>query len=334
MGGHSLQAVILFAAIEKRLKVRLPVSLLFEAPTIRQLAAAMRQRGDAPQRMSLVPIQPLGTKTPLFCVHGGAGHVFHYHDLAQLLGTERPFYGLQPQLDETSQQSVYTTVEQMASHYIQDIKTVQPTGPYLLSGFCFGGIVVFEMAQQLVQAGDEVGLLVFIDPSTPKNKPQIVEVPSPEVIAARLARHKKNMVRLGRLARLGYILHSSKNRLTAYWHLASRSWVSLWRRSRARLVQHYVNWWQRVPSRFQNFYFMHVISTQATQAYQPKRYPGQAILFYSTLENGGDESLGWSDLPEEGLKMFAVESTHLGILKRPYIDQVAAELKQHLESFA
>ena len=334
IGGHSLQAVTLFAAIEKRLKVRLPVSLLFEAPTIGQLAAVMRQRGAVPRRPSLVPIQPLGQKTPFFCVHGGAGHVFHYHDFAQLLGVERPFYGLQPQLDEATHQSRFTSVEQMAAHYIQEMKTVQPTGPYLLSGFCFGGIVAYEMAQQLIQEGDEVGLLIFIDPSTPLNQPQIEEPPSPEVIAARLSRHKRNMARLGRLARLGYILHSSKNRLTAYWHLASRFWVRWWRRSRARLIQHYINWQKIVPSRFHDFYFMHVVSNEATQTYQPKSYPGQAILFYSTLENDGDETLGWSGLPEEGLEMYAVESTHLGILKRPSIDQVADKLKQHLEPFA
>ncbi|MAT96285.1 MAG: non-ribosomal peptide synthetase [Anaerolineaceae bacterium] len=334
IGGHSLQAVTLFAAIEKRLKVRLPVSLLFEAPTVAQLADAIRQRGQAAQWSSLVPIQPLGSKTPFFCVHGGAGHVFHYHDLARVLGTERPFYGLQPVLDETTHQSVFTDVEEMAAHYIQEIKMVQPEGPYLLSGFCFGGIVVYEMAQQLQRAGDEVGLLVFIDPSTPQNKPNAVQDDSPEEIAARLARHKNNMAQLGRWARLGYILNSSKNRLTAYWYSFYRAWVRIWRRSRASLVQQYINWRQVVPSRFHDFYFMHVVSTQATQSYWPQHYPGAAVLFYSTLENGGDKSLGWSDLPEEGLKMYAVESTHLGILKRPYIDQVAAELKQHLEPFA
>ncbi len=334
MGGHSLQAVTLFAAIEKQLKVRLPVSLLFAAPTINQLAAAIRQQGQTSQWSSLVPIQPLGSKTPLFCVHGGAGHVFHYHDLAQLLGMERPFYGLQPVLDETTHQSVFTDVEDMAAHYIQEMKMVQPEGPYLLSGFCYGGIVVYEMAQQLQQAGDEVGLLVFIDPSTPHNKPDMPQADSPEEMAARLARHKKNMARLGRLARLGYILNSSKNRLTAYWYLFYRAWVRIWRKSWAKLVKRYINWQQVVPSRFHDFYFMHLISTQATQRYYPQRYPGEALLFYSTLENGGDESLGWSDLPEDGLKMYAVESTHLGILKRPYIDQVAAELKQHLEPFA
>jgi thioesterase domain-containing protein len=326
--------VTLFAAIEKQLQVRLPVSLLFTAPTIGQLAAAIRQQGQTPQWSSLVPIQPLGSKTPLFCVHGGAGHVFHYQDLAQLMGTERPFYGLQPKLDETTHQSVFTSVEAMAAHYIHEIKMVQPEGPYLLSGFCYGGIVVYEMAQRLQQAGDEVGLLVFIDPSTPQNKPDVPRVDSPEVIAARLARHKKNMARLGRLARLRYILNSSKNRMTAYWNLFHRAVIRHWRRGRAKLIQHYVNWRHIVPSRFSDFYFMHVVSSYATQLYHPQRYPGEVILFYSTLENDGDKTLGWSKLPEAGLKMYEVESTHLGILKRPYIDQVADELKKHLEPFA
>ena len=334
LGGHSLQAVTLFAAIEKKLKVRLPVSLLFQAPTIAQLAAAIQQQGARPQWSSLVPLQPLGAKTPLFCVHGGAGHVFHYHDLAQLLGTERPFYGLQPKLDKTTHRSIYTTVEEMAAHYVQEIKMVQPDGPYLLSGFCFGGVVAYEMAQQLLQAGDEVGLLIFIDPTTPQNKPQTDMPSSPEILAERMARHKKNMAQLGRLARLGYILNSGKNRLVAYWHLYYRAWLRDWRKSRAKLFHKYINWRQSVPSRFHDFYFMHVISTRATQLYHPRRYPDEAILFYSTLENGGDESLGWSDLPEEGLTMYEVESTHLGILKRPFIDQVAEKLRQHLEPFA
>ena len=335
IGGHSLQAVTLFAAIEKQLKVRLPVSLLFQAPTIAQLAAAIRRRGKAPKWSSLVPIQPMGAKTPFFCVHGGAGHVFHYHDLAQLLGTERPFYGLQPRINEATHQSVYASVEEMAAYYIQEMKMVQPDGPYLLSGFCFGGIVVYEMAQQLIQAGDEVELLAFIDPSTPQNKPQRLETPSsPEQLTERLARHRQNVARLSRLARVGYFLNSGKNRLVAYWYLLYRGWLREWRKARARLLQKYINWRQLVPSRFHDFYFMHVISTPATEAYQPRRYPGNAVLFCSTLENGDDELLGWDGLPEDGLTMYAVESTHLGILKRPFIDEVAEKLRQHLELLA
>jgi amino acid adenylation domain-containing protein len=331
IGGHSLQAVTLFAAIEKKLQVRLPLSLLFQAPTIAQLAAAIRQQGQMPKWSSLVPIQPLGAKTPFFCVHGGAGHVFHYYDLAQQLGTERPFYGLQPVMDEITHQSIYHRVEEMAAQYIQEIKMVQPNGPYLLGGFCFGGIVAYEMAQQLTKAGNEVGLLVFIDPSTPQNKP---EPEISELLTARLLRHQKNMAQLSRLARLGYILNSGRNRLVAFLFLLYRSWLRDWRKSRAKLLQKYIDWRPSVPSRFHDFYFMHVISSPATQLYHPCRYAGEAVLFCSTLDNGGDDSLGWADLPQSGLKLYAVASTHLGILKRPFIDQVADKLSQHLEPFA
>ena len=190
------------------------------------------------------------------------------------------------------------------------------------------------MAQQLTQAGDEVGLLLFIDPSTPENKPNLMPPPTPEQLEARLSRHKENLQQLGLVGRLQYILNSGKNRAVAYWHLFYRALLRDWRKIRGKAFKYYLDWQHRVPARFADFYFMHVVAGPATRRYYPQKYPGEAVLFFSTLENGGDESLGWSDLPEDGLKMHAVESTHLGILKRPYIDQVAAELKNYLEPFA
>jgi amino acid adenylation domain-containing protein len=334
IGGHSLQAVTLFAAIEKQLGLRLPVSLLFQAPTIRQLAAAIRQREevDLPQWSSLVPIQPLGHRTPFFCVHGGAGHVFHYRDLALQLGTERPFYGLQPKMDETTHQSVYHSVEEMAAHYVREIKMLQPKGPYLLSGFCFGGVVAYEMAQQLLQNGDEVGLLAFIDPSSPQNKPKNSQSALlTEVLTTQVTRHKNNMAELALGARLQYLWQSGRNRLRRHWLDTTRSLVTLWRFARGQVLRLYINWQPKVPARFKDFYFMHVISTQAIRWYYPQKYPGEAVLFYSTLESSGDETMGWGDLPEDGLRLYAIKTTHLGILKRPSIDQVAEKLQKHLE---
>ncbi|MCP4416486.1 MAG: amino acid adenylation domain-containing protein, partial [Chloroflexi bacterium] len=333
IGGHSLQAVTLFAAIEKKIRLRLPVSLLFQAPTIGSLATAIREQGEVAKWSSLVPIQPLGAKTPFFCVHGGAGHVFHYHDLAQQMGKERPFYGLQPIMNETTHQSIYNRVEEMAAKYIEEIKMVQPEGPYLLGGFCFGGIVVYEIAQQLTKAGDEVGLLAFIDPTSPQNKPD-PEAETPEFLAARMARHQKNMAQLGRLARLRYIVNSGKNRMVGFWFLLYRAWLRDWRIVRAKLFQKYIDWRPSVPSRWHDFYFMHLIVSPATEHYYPRQYMGEAILFSSTLENAKDEFLGWENLPQAGVKLYRVESTHLELLKRPFIDQVAKKINQHLEPFA
>lgn len=267
-------------------------------------------------------------------MHGGAGHVFHYRDLAQQLVTERPFYGLQSKMDEATHQSIYQTAEEMAAHYIREIKMLQPKGPYLLNGFCFGGVVAYEMTQQLLQNGNKVGLLAFIDPSTPQNKPKSPQVVTTEVLTDCVSRHKTNMATLALTARLDYILQSGRNLLRRHWLDLTRTVVYLWRFSCGQLLRLYINWRRKVPTSLSDFYFMHVVSTQATRRYRPQKYPGEVVLFYSTLENSGDESLGWGDLPEDGLKLYAIKSTHLGILKRPSIDQVADKLQKHLEPFS
>ncbi|MCA9975278.1 MAG: AMP-binding protein, partial [Anaerolineales bacterium] len=97
LGGHSLQAVTLFAHIEKELKVDLPLTTLFKFPTVAQIADVIRQQDVRQAWQALVPIQPNGTRPPFFCVHGGAGHVFHYRELSAAMGDDQPFYGVQPE---------------------------------------------------------------------------------------------------------------------------------------------------------------------------------------------------------------------------------------------
>ncbi|MCP4417211.1 MAG: hypothetical protein GY805_11355 [Chloroflexi bacterium] len=149
-----------------------------------------------------------------------------------------------------------------------------------------------------------------------------------------MARHQKNMAQLGRLERLRYIINSGRNRVEGNWGLFYRAWLREWRNVRAKLFQKYIDWQPLVPSRFHDFYFMHVISSFATQDYHPRRYAGEVILFGSTLEDAGDKFRDWGDLQQAGMKLYRVESTYLGILKRPFVDQVAEKLNQHLEPFA
>lgn len=163
LGGHSLLAVKLFSQVEKRFGKSLPLALLFQAPTIKKLASLLHDSGWSPNWSSLVPIQPYGSKPPFFCVHPGGGNVLYYSDLAKHLGLDQPFYGFQAQgLDGISEP--YTKIEDMASHYIQDMQKIQPEGPYLLGGFCLGGTIAFEMAYQLQLQGKEVALLALMDP--------------------------------------------------------------------------------------------------------------------------------------------------------------------------
>ncbi len=166
LGGHSLLAVRLFALIEKRLRRRLPLTTVFHGATVEHLASVLRQQATLDRHASLVPIKPGGANKPLFLVHPAGGHVFPYVHLAQFLGPEQPCYGLQAKGVEDGEDP-HTRIEDMAAYYIQALQTVQPTGPYCLGGWSMGGVVAFEMAQQLHAQGQRVALLALLDGRIP-----------------------------------------------------------------------------------------------------------------------------------------------------------------------
>jgi amino acid adenylation domain-containing protein len=166
LGGHSLLASRLFAQIQNTFGKHLPLSALFQSPTIEQLALALREPDAQQSWSSLVAIQPKGSRPPLFCVHAAGANVLIYRPLARHLGFDQPVYALQAQgLDGKSEPLV--RVEQMAALYIKEIRALQPQGPYYLLGASFGGLVIYEMAQQLEAAGQEVALLVMLNTDCP-----------------------------------------------------------------------------------------------------------------------------------------------------------------------
>src|ERR1051326_6176190 len=162
LGGHSLMAVRLFSEIQKRTGRHLPLETLFQAPTIRELADILRKDGWSPPWSSLVPIQPGGSRPPFFCVHGRGGDILLYRNLARHLGSDYPFFGLQSQgLDGKGK--YLTTVEEMATHYVREVRNLQHDGPYYLGGFGMGGAVAYQMAQDLLDQGQETRLLALFD---------------------------------------------------------------------------------------------------------------------------------------------------------------------------
>ncbi|MCP4103950.1 MAG: amino acid adenylation domain-containing protein [Desulfobacteraceae bacterium] len=162
LGGHSLLAVSLMACIYQQFGKNLPLATLFRGATIEQLAGIIRQQTDSQPWSPLADIQPNGLKRPFFCIPGAGGNVVYFHELARHLGQDQPFYGLQARgLDGESEP--YTRTEEMATHYIEAIKGIQPRGPYLLGGHSSGGSVAFEMTQQLQMQDEEVALLAILD---------------------------------------------------------------------------------------------------------------------------------------------------------------------------
>jgi thioesterase domain-containing protein/acyl carrier protein len=160
LGGHSLLAVSLMARIQQQFGKKLSLAVLFERPTIEHLANLIGSSTDSRSSSALIPLQPNGSKRPFFCVHPGGGTVVAYLELARYLDPERPFYGLES-VDQ--EHKLYTKVEDMAAYYIEVMKTAQPQGPYILGGWSFGGLVAFEMAQQLLSQGEKISLLALLD---------------------------------------------------------------------------------------------------------------------------------------------------------------------------
>ncbi|WNG56874.1 amino acid adenylation domain-containing protein [Archangium gephyra] len=168
LGGHSLLAVQLMARVREATGRELPLATLFRAPTVELLAALLRQESPLPWS-PLVPLSGGGDKTPLFLVHPVGGNVFCYTELARQLGSERPIFGLQAQgLDGLS--APLSSVEEMAALYVESIRSVQPSGPYLLGGWSMGGVIAYEMASQLRQRGEQVEFVTLIDSYVPQRE--------------------------------------------------------------------------------------------------------------------------------------------------------------------
>ena len=195
LGGDSILAVQLFIRIEQELNVKLPLATLFDAPTIQELAQVLQREASASRWSPLVAIQPNGSRPPLFCIHGADGNVLIYRNLSRCLGSDQPFYGLQAQgLDGSC--PPLTRIQDMAALYTKEIRKAQPHGPYFLSGYCMGGTIAFEVAQQLQADEEQIALLALFD-TTNWSK-----IPAPSFwgktyrATERLAFHAANFFRL------------------------------------------------------------------------------------------------------------------------------------------
>jgi thioesterase domain-containing protein/acyl carrier protein len=307
LGGHSLLAVRLFGEIEKEFGRRLPLATLFDAPTIEQLAEILREERWAPTWSSLVEIQPEGSKPPFFCVHAHGGHVMFYYDLARYLGPDQPLYGLQAQGLDGSQ-APHGSFEEMAARYIEEMRAVQPEGPYHLGGDCLGGVIAYEMAQQLQAAGQEVAIVAMFDsfrPGWPKLRSY---VPRPAYGAMHVAHilgfHIRSVLRLRGRARFAYV--GDRLRRIAFGV----------RGKLAKLVGR--------PSP--------LVRTQgalsaAYDRYEPRPYDGKITLLRATRLPSGIEDapdLGWGGLAAEGVEVHELPTYFMTGIVQPNV-QVLAE---------
>ncbi|MBC8229645.1 amino acid adenylation domain-containing protein [bacterium] len=272
----------------------------FQAPTVEQLASRLCQKGWSAPWSSLVPIQPGGSKPPLFCVPPSASTVLGFADLARHLSPEQPFYGLQP-LGMDGEQTPHTRVEDMAAHYIKEIRTLQPEGPYFLVGRCFGCIVAFEMGKQLGAQGEKVALMAMLDPGY---LPALYPERLPELNPSR-----KSLIYYVR--RLVY-------------HLQRRQFTSVLARRVKRIAAYMF-----IP-RERHLQRVEVAHSRALRNYVPQAYPGLITLFQTHEDNTTrypDCQLKWSELTAGGVDCHVVPGPHIDMLREPNVRVLAEQLR-------
>nr|WP_225937950.1 non-ribosomal peptide synthetase [Myxococcus sp. RHSTA-1-4] len=312
LGGHSLLAVRLMSRVQQQLGRGLPLASLFGGATVERIARLLREEAPARPWSPLVPLNTAGTRPPLFLVHPIGGGVLGYSELAQRLGADQPLYALQaPGVDGGG--APLESIEQLATLYIEALRTVQPSGPYHLGGWSFGGTVAHEMARQLQARGEEVALVALIDssalPRTVDLSPSAVtaafardialmaglELPQPEEVLARMAPGAL-MDLLLEEAREAHILQGvPRERLEAL-----RGVFESHRKALARYV----------PA--------------------PHTVPLTLLNAVDSLPGQGDR--GWASLTSGGLALHEVPGNHYTLLRSPHVETLARTLRECLDA--
>jgi aspartate racemase len=299
IGGDSLTAIELMLIVEKVLQCRLPITALIQSPTIAALAGLVRGDGKSVSLGSLVPIRVQGSRPPLFCIHAD-GSVFIYREFAQYLDPSIPIYGLQAHGLANSQHQPYTRIEEMAAHYIREIRTLQPRGPYHLCAFSAGGLIIFEMARQWKELGEEVSFLGLLDAYGPH---YLDYLPAKKFADYKISLHLNTLRLHGIQGQIRYLLGRVNHRMI----------LTLSKLSAGPLLK------LRLPMpRKIRYEHIALLIDRAAQTYPRGRtYAGNAVLFRALTHPEGikpDPTLGWGELITGGLKIIDVVGTHNSIM--------------------
>lgn len=340
LGGDSLRAARLMAEIEVTCGISLGVATMLEARSPAALAALMAVRTggsgraghgvhsmnetngtngttaknrETPGPSYLVPVRITGDRPPLIVVHDGASDVMYARGLAELLGDQQPVYAIAGQ-QQGGRPAVDRTVEEMAARYIGDVRKAVPEGPYVIFGFSFGGLIGYEMAQQLVAAGQQVPVVAIGDTAIGDVKPF---APSPPV--SRLSSMAKNAPNYG--LRSG--IRRARNVKDEFMERKAQE-----RKYKRAML--YLETGQAPPLQLRPEFAMLDHAAIGT-TYQIQPYDGDVLLFTSKSVDGA-KAENWRPLVKGELKVVPIDQHHTWILKPGGIEKLAAALDDHIRA--
>lgn len=327
LGGHSLLAVRLFAEVERMTGRKLPLVTLFQNSTVKQLAELLSQKTAV--RSCVFPVQAQGARTPLFLIHGAGGDVlWGYANLAPYLGDDQPVYGIKSRALNGAEE--FGSIEEMASYYIEQLRSVQKRGPYQLGGYCFGGNVAYEMARQLTALGERVALVALLDAAPSNGGYEVMKWWRPSFaykFAINFYYWMQDFLKTTSAERRDFILRKSRtlrrkllrrllHKGTPHAHVDLEVIIDT-----AKVPQHELRLWQA--------------HLDALEKHVSQPYSGRVTLFrtrgqplFCSLEN----DFGWGKLVSGGVEIKLIPGSHESIFMEPDVRSLAAQLKPCLSA--
>jgi non-ribosomal peptide synthetase component F/thioesterase domain-containing protein len=319
LGGYSLTIVRLFAQVNKTLGSALPITTIFNAPTIEQLAGILRGQTAFSR---LVPVQPTGTKPPLFMIHS----YLIYEGLHKVLGEDQPFYGLR-EMDRDEDISI----QDRAALYVREIRSLNPAGPYHLGGWCAAGPLAVETARQLTEAGERVASVVLFDSWHPGYAAKFAEDQSTNpdmalraVLNRKYRFHQMNLKKLSTAGRVRYISEAVAAKI---------------RSSRQKL---YLTHWAFAQYLFRSFgiplpHFTHNVSMKtlaAVREFRGEPFSGPITLIRAAEAPylpKADPACGWNELARGGVDVHFTPGTHESMFLEPNLSTLGKLLTRCLD---
>ena len=310
-GGHSLMAIQLLTRIKKEYDRDIPLVDFFKDPTVHGLAGLIRESTEQKSEFaaSLVKFKDNDTSSPIFLVHPSGGSVHWYTELANALGEEQPVYGIQAR-GVNGDAEVHTTIEEMAAHNIKAMRLRQKEGPFFISSWSMGVVIVYEMAQQLTAQGEEMGMLAILDqgPILPGDIPDDQTTFLTDMFMGRLKFNTKKLRKLDYNEQLKIVLS---------------------RAQKVGLLQKDLS-----VEQFRNYVHILKVQMDAWRNYKAKPYDGKILLLKSAdykPRKNEPEDLGWGEFVRGGVEIKVVPGNHNTMLWQPNVKVLADHLKTAME---